>query len=204
MNHRQVEKVARELEAVADVSTQALAEELHKMSPRERMAIARQIEEDAREHASPLLPKLEFTSSGDLKTSDEIVLTEKGVVRLHAEFNPATGKALHAERSELSTVPNEIIGDVARFPNGITYDRSTNKIYIPEKDAKDFREDKLYDEKGHIVAVRGFGAHDRLLYSQDQKGFYVPVDGGVLTEKPDGSINFAPRHEEHQRPPELR
>jgi len=80
-------------------------------------------------------------------------------------------------------------GTTTRFPNGIDYDRGTNKIKIPLEHFL-HSTDKEVDEKGNVKRVTVYGSDHKILYWQDLKGIHVPAADGTFTQTPDGKVTF--------------
>jgi len=76
-----------------------------------------------------------------------------------------------------------------RFPNGIEWDRTANRIQIPDGVGipNSFRET---DAQGNLTKVTVRDSGGKLLYYQDAQGFHVPTADGELTQTDDGRVTF--------------
>ncbi len=89
MNQKEIEREAHKLEGVTGgKSVDGLADELHKMDPKDRIAVAKQVLMDQQSKSSVDLPTLSFYDSGDVRAVD----TKSGKMQSHYEFDKSSGK----------------------------------------------------------------------------------------------------------------
>lgn len=76
-----------------------------------------------------------------------------------------------------------------RFPNGIEWDRNSNRIQIPDGVGmpNSFRET---DAQGNLTKVTVRDSSGKLLYYQDAQGFHVPTADGEFTQTAEGRVTF--------------
>jgi len=205
MNQKEIQEVAKDFEGLAEVDTGFMAHELHRMNPEDRLAVVQQIREDESKNPSPGLPKLEFTDSGDFKSSDEKLPNGDG---LHAEYDPATGELISAHyaytgaSSRLEHVKCEARdergegGNCSKdvtFANGgrIEYNQSgqINKlIYNPgwEKTIE-------YDASGRVSKlVDSPGQRSEWVLSRQPDGSWLSVSEGKSDKYPVYDIRVTP------------
>ncbi len=96
-----VAQTAKDFEqhAQAGKLPELLSRDLHNLNDADRLAVAKQIEWDMRQHQDPSLPKVEFYDTGDLKSVETHEKTNSGEYSEHTELDKNTGKV----RSELNT-----------------------------------------------------------------------------------------------------
>jgi len=82
-------------------------------------------------------------------------------------------------------------GSITRYPNGLEYDRSNNRIKIPLEHFLHSK-DKEVDQQGNLSRVTVYGSDGKVLYTQDRTGLHVPTVDGVLTQTSDGRVTFEP------------
>ena len=141
MNPQEIEQTAKQLEQEAASGKQdalnRLGQELHNMSPDERLAIAKRIGQDQRQQPSPPLVKMEFTDTGDLTFVD--TQNAADTERQHRAYNPTTG--------QLRSVDTE----------HRVYDSATGKLLTrdrTDRDAGGQLEGQLHEEYSPVTGKR--------------------------------------------------
>jgi YD repeat-containing protein len=177
----------------------SVSEELHKMNPADRSAVAKQIESDQKAHPNASLPQVDFYDSGDLKSSERKLDEEttihttydkasgKRIVEdytntdgssSHWEFNPDTGlsKSGHYKYADGTTSHNE-------------HDTKTNKNWSVETDSSGRVVEAKgtdgttrsfgYDENGKLNEISGRLGHWELTSDADGKDVWRNKDTGT-------------------------
>lgn len=123
----------------------------------------------------------------------EFVESRDGKVTFKSKDGTTDFQSLHkagaVSRDKFEDYGLSADGKTTRFPNGIEWDRSTNKIKIPSNHSQ-FQQDKEYDKDGNLTKVTVRGTDGKVLYFQDGKGLHVPTPYGTLTQTADGKVTF--------------
>jgi hypothetical protein len=127
------------------------------------------------------------TKNGDYtETKDgQVSFTPKGAVSdLSTLHKPGAISPAKMEDYGLSSA-----GSVTRFPNGIEYDKSSNKVIIPSEHPG-WHENTTTDGQGNVTSRSGYDENGKLLYTMDGKGIHVPTADGTINESQNGSMTF--------------
>jgi len=203
MDEKEIAAKATELEKAAERGNEHyLANELHDMSPQERLAVAKQIMWDQQQHPSPSLPRLEFFDDGDLKSA---LKTETNGDQRKELYDDNTGKLTAVRRystdgteeyTDFDENTKYAFGDILTYdrknPDGSTehrrFDPKTNSAdLITIKDKRGNVETAIYDTTNHRLVATDTKFNDgstlHLVFDANKQIIEV------ATKDKDGNIN---------------
>jgi len=162
-----IDEKAQELEKkIEDGQFQAVGEELHNMSKTDRLAVAKQIKADQQQQPSDDLPRVDFYSSGDLKSSDTLM---DDTEHIHTEYD-RNGKRKSEDYTnsdndasshwKYDTRTGNSVSGTYRYEDGTTdhseYNPNTGGRWRVEGDAN-----------GNVVTAKGTDGRTRKFHYDD-------------------------------------